>query len=67
MKGILYTYNIGNKVIIKGEHSVKYTNTAYKRPNSVTAVNNNGTVQIDMGIVSNVYNICNVYPYQRSP
>ena len=62
---IPYQYKIGDKVIVKGDQSAKYANTAYKGPYTVTAVNNNGTVQVDMGIVNNVINIRNVHPYRK--
>jgi hypothetical protein len=63
-KRIPYNYKIGDKVIVKGERSAKYANAAYKGPYTVTAVNNNGTVRIDMGIINDVINIRNVHPYR---
>ena len=62
-KRIPYKYNIGDWVSIKGDYSAKYANIAYKGPYTVTAVNNNGAVHVDMGIISDVINICNVHPY----
>jgi len=62
-KRIPYKYNIGDRVIIKGDYSAKYANVAYKGPYTVTAVNNNGTVCVDMGIITDVINICNAHPY----
>jgi len=58
-----YDYKVEEKVIVKGEQSAKYANTAYKGPYTVTAVNNNGMVCIDMGIINDVINIRNVHPY----
>ena len=63
-KRIPYNYKIGDKVIVKGEQSAKYANAAYRGPYTVTAVNNNGTVRIDMGIINDVINIRNVHPYR---
>jgi len=56
-KRILYKYNLGDRVIVKGDYSAKYANIAYKGPHTVTAVNNNGTVCVDMGIITDVINI----------
>ena len=56
-KRIPYQYKIGDRVIVKGDYSAKYANTAYKGPYTVTAVNNNGTVRVDMGIITDVINI----------
>ena len=62
-KRIPYQYKIGDRVIVKGDYSAKYANIAYKGPYTVTAVNNNGTVRVDMGIITDVINIRNVHPY----
>jgi len=62
-KRIPYQYKIGDWVIVKGDYSAKYANIAYKGPFTVTAVNNNGTVRVDMGIITDVINIRNVHPY----
>ena len=64
-KRVPYEYQIGDKVIVKGDHSAKYANVAYKGPYTVTAVNNNGTVRVDMGIITDVINIRNVHPYHK--
>ena len=64
-KRVPYKYQIGDKVIVKGDHSAKYANVAYKGPYTVTAVNNNGTVRVDMGIITDVINIRNVHPYHK--
>ena len=54
----MYKYNIGYRLIRKGDYSTKYGNLACKGPYNVTAVNNNGTVRVDMGIITDVINIC---------
>ena len=62
-KRIPHKYKIGDKVVIKGDQSAKYANVSYKGPYTVTAVNDNGTVRVNMGIVNDVINIRNIHPY----
>ena len=62
---IPYDYKIGDKVLIKNEQSTKYGNTAYSGPYTVMSVNNNGTLQVRKGIVSDTFNIRNVHPYKE--
>ena len=50
-------------VLIKNEQSTKYGNTVYSGPYTVTSVNDNGTLYIKKGIITDVINICNVHPY----
>ena len=64
-KRIPYQYKVGEQVLIKQDQQAKYANIAYKGPYTVTAVNNNGTVRVDMGIVSNMYNIRQIHPYRQ--
>ena len=64
-KRIPYQYKVGEQVLIKQDQQAKYANIAYKGPYTVTAVNNNGTVRVDMGIVSDTYNIRQIHPYRR--
>ena len=61
-----WSYHVGDKVIIKNEQSTKYGTDAYSGPYTVTKVNDNGTVRISMGVVSDTFNIRNVHPYQVS-
>ena len=62
---IPHDYKIGDKVLIKNEQSTKYGNTAYSGPYTVMSVNNNGTLQVRKGIVSDTFNIRNVHPYKE--
>ena len=64
-KHIPYQYKVGEQVLIKQDQQAKYANILYKGPYTVTAVNNNGMVQVDMGIVSDTYNIRRIHPYRR--
>ena len=59
----VHKYKIDDLVLIKNEQSTKYGNTAYSGPYTVTSVNNNGTLHVRKGIVTDVINIRNVYPY----
>ena len=60
---IPYKYNKGDQLIIKGDYSAKYANIAYKGPYTVTTVNNNGNVCVDIGVITDVINTCNAHPY----
>ena len=62
---IPYDYKIGDKVLIKNKQSTKYGNTAYSGPYTVMSVNNNGTLRVRKGIVSDTFNIRNVHPYKE--
>ena len=59
----VHNYKIDDLVLIKNEQSTKYGNTAYSGPYTVTSVNNNGTIHVNKGIVTDVINIRNVHPY----
>ena len=59
----VHKYKIDDLVLIKNEQSTKYGNTAYSGPYTVTSVNNNGTLHVNKGIVTDVINIRNVHPY----
>ena len=58
-----HTYKVWDKVRIKNSFSAKYAKISYKGPYPVTAVNYNGTVRVQMGKVSDTFNIRNVAPY----
>ena len=64
-KRIPHTYNIGDKVMIKNDQTAKYSNYAYKGPYTIIEKYNNGTVRIQMGPISDMYNIRNIHPYKR--
>jgi len=62
-KRLPYTYRVGQRVLIKAEQSAKYGTDSYFGPFTVEAVNNNGTVRVNEGTVTDTYNIRNVTPY----
>ena len=51
--------------MIKQDQSAKYAKSAYKGPYIITEVHNNGTVNVQMNKVNDVYNIQNLYPYKE--
>ena len=59
-----HKYNIGDLVIIKNDSTAKYAKQAYSGPFKITSVNNNGTVNIQKGIINDVYNIRNIHPFK---
>ena len=62
-KRIPYEYQVGQLVLIKSEQRLKYGSDAYLGPYRVVAVNDNGTVRVDEGKITDTYNIRNVHPY----
>ena len=60
-----YTYKIREKVIIKQIQSAEYAKLVYKGPYKITDVHNNGTVNVQMDKVNDVYNVRNIYPYEE--
>ena len=43
----------------------KFSTTPYKGPYKILKVNNNGTLRIQMGAVTDTVNIRRVYPYKN--
>jgi len=62
-KRIDYKYRVGQRVLIKAEQGAKYGTDSYLGPYIVTAVNDNGTLRVNEGAVTDTYNIRNVTPY----
>ena len=60
---IPYAYRIEQQVLVKAEESSKYGTNSYLDPYVVEAINNNGTLWLNEGSISNTYNIRNVTPY----
>ena len=59
-KRIEYTYNVGDKVLLRTGTENKYG------PHTVLKVNNNGTVRIQKGAVTETVNIQRITPYVDS-
>ena len=51
--------------MIKQDQSAKYDKLAYKGPYQITNIHNNGTVNVKMDKVNDVYNVWNIYPYKE--
>ena len=64
-----YTYEIGQKVLIKTEQSRKFGKDPYIGPLEVVAVRNNGSLRLKKllgrGAVFETYNLRNVFPYKE--
>jgi co-chaperonin GroES (HSP10) len=56
-KRIPYQYRVGDQVMLENHHANKYEQPAYKGPYLVMQVNDNGTVCLKMGAVTDTVNI----------
>ena len=62
---IPHTYAVGDKILIKNAQSTKYGTNAYSGPYTITSVYDNGTVRVDEGPLTDIYNIRNITPYHE--
>ena len=63
---IPHEYKIGEKkVLYRADPSSKFGNDAYKGPYEIVQVNDNGTVRMKKGIVTDTVNIRNIHPYRE--
>jgi hypothetical protein len=58
-----HEYNINNKVLLKIQTNNKYRTNPYSGPFKIVQVNNNKTVKLKKGCVTDTYNIRNIKPY----
>lgn len=65
-KRIPYEYRVGQLILVKAAQSLKYGTDAYLGPYTVVGVNDNGTIRVNEGKVTDTYNIRNVTPYLSS-
>ena len=63
-KRLAYTYNVGDKIMVKNDPSRKFGTNAYAGPYQVTRVDDNGTLRYQRGRINDVINIRNVSPYE---
>jgi len=49
--------------MVKGEQSTKFDSDAYLGPYKIVQINNNGTVRVNEGVITDTYNIRNITPY----
>jgi hypothetical protein len=61
-KRIPYDYKVGQKVFLKRGNENKYE-APYKGPYPILKLNNNGTVRLKVGAVTNTYNVRRLTPY----
>ena len=59
-----HQYKIGDLVLLKNNFTTKYAKQSYSGPFEVTKVNNNGTVNLQKGIVNYISNIRNIHPFK---
>ena len=57
-----HQYKIGDLVLLKNDFTAKYAKKAYSGPFEITQVNNNGTVNLQKGIVNDIFNIRSINP-----
>ena len=60
-----HTYHIGDKVLYAARTSAKYGADPYDGPYRILKVNNNGTVRLKMGAVTDTVNIRLIKPYRE--
>jgi hypothetical protein len=61
-KRIPYDYKVGQKVLLKRGNENKYE-APYKGPYLILKLNNNGTVHLKVGAVTDTYNVRRLTPY----
>ena len=62
-KRIQHEYKINDQVLVKNQQSTKFGQDAYNGPWTVNEVCDNRTVKITKGVITDVYNIHNITPY----
>jgi hypothetical protein len=60
---IRHEYKIGDKVWVKNIMEAKFNEDPWRGPYLISAVNDNGTIKIKMGIITDTINIRNVKPF----
>ena len=60
-----YEYQVNDEVMVKLDQTSKYGTYAYKGPFTVSKINDNGTVRLEMDNIVDTYNIRNIKPYRR--
>ena len=61
----LHHYQVEHKLLIKGDRSSKFGDHAQKWPYEIVEVNNNSTVKIRKGFVTDVFDIRNIKSYNE--
>ena len=63
---IPHIYRVGDQVLLRRGTENKYE-TPYSGPHPILQVNNNGTVRLQVGAVTDTYNIRRLTPYTQPP
>ena len=63
-KRLAHKYVVGDKVLMAKESKSKYGHVSYEGPYTVRKVNNNGTVRIQKGAITDTFNIRLIKPYK---
>ena len=63
-KRVKHEYKVNDTVLVKNEQSTKFGQDAYNGPWKILEVRNNGTVKIEKGVITDIYNIRNITPYK---
>ena len=58
-----YEYSVNDKVLVEARTTDKYSEPIWNGPYLVTRVNDNGTVRLQRGVVSETVNIRRIKPY----
>jgi hypothetical protein len=64
-KRIPHRYQVGDQVMLEHHRANKYEQP-YKGPFTITKVNNNGTVRLRMGAVTDTVNIRRIHPFRTT-
>jgi hypothetical protein len=64
-KCIPHEYTVNDKVLLSRSDLGKFGHDPYDGPYTITQIFNNGTVQLKMGPVYQVWNIRNLKPYNE--
>ena len=59
-----HNYSVGDKVMVRRESENKYE-TPYEGPYVIQLINNNGTICLQKGAVTDTYNIRRLYPFKE--
>jgi hypothetical protein len=64
---IIHHYQVNDKVLYKNVTDSKFSEDPWKGPYTITKVNDNVTVKLIMGKVTDTVNIRNIKPFQNNP
>ena len=61
---VQHKYKVNDQILVKNQQSTKFGQDAYNGPWTINKVRNNRTVKITKELVTDIYNIYNINPYQ---